>query len=130
MSTAPASPRRLIDSGELLATLADVDIRAELSFRPSRPPNYEVLQKAMSLLAKELAEHPRNMLQKLTECAVELCSADTAGVSLMETQDGEEVFRWEALSGVFASFRNGTMPRHASPCGIVIDRDSMQLIQL
>jgi signal transduction histidine kinase len=58
------------------------------------------------------------------EVAVELCHADTAGISLLEG----DVFRWEALAGVFAEARNGTMPRDASPCGVVIDRNAIQLM--
>jgi signal transduction histidine kinase len=78
------------------------------------------------VLAAEMAEQPRNVLQKLVEIAVELCDADTAGVSLL---DGD-VFRWEAVAGVFAGARGGTMPRAESPCGVCIDRDATQLMYL
>jgi signal transduction histidine kinase/CheY-like chemotaxis protein len=73
-----------------------------------------------------MAENPRNMLQKLVEMALDLCRADTAGISLIEG----DVFRWEALAGVHASSRKGTMPRDASPCGICIDQDATQLMHL
>jgi signal transduction histidine kinase/ActR/RegA family two-component response regulator len=108
------------------ATLDDVDIRSELQSRPHRPPNYEAEHGALTVLAMEMAENPRNMLQKLAETALDLCRADSAGISLMEG----DVFRWEALAGVFASSRNGTMPRDASPCGICIDQDATQLMHL
>ncbi len=74
----------------------------------------------------EMAENPRNMLHKLVEIAVGLCRADTAGVSVL---DGD-VFRWEAVAGVFANARGGTMPRAESPCGVCIDRDATQLMHL
>jgi signal transduction histidine kinase/CheY-like chemotaxis protein len=112
--------------GEATATLEEVDIRAELPSRPRRPVDQEKEDRAFALLAKEMAESPRNMLQKLVEMAVELCRADTAGISLLEG----EVFRWEAIAGVFAAARNGTMPRAASPCGVCIDRNSTQLMHL
>ena len=80
----------------------------------------------MAVLAKEMADNPRNMLQKLVELALELCNADTAGISLLEG----ELFRWEAVAGVFASSRNGTMPRDASPCGVCIERNTTQLMYL
>jgi signal transduction histidine kinase/CheY-like chemotaxis protein len=73
-----------------------------------------------------MAESPRNMLQKLAERALELCQADSAGISLLEG----DVFRWEALAGVFAVFRSGTMPRDASPCGVCIERNATQLMYL
>src|SRR5688500_15201023 len=97
-----------------IATLADVDILNELAERPIRPPNYAREHLAFSQLTAEMAENPRNMLQKLVQVAVELCGAHTAGISLL---DGD-VFRWEAVAGVFASARGGTMPRDQSPCGV------------
>src|SRR5687768_10373731 len=66
------------------------------------------------------------MLQRLTEIALELCRADTAGLSLLEG----ELFRWEGVAGAYASYRNGTMPRGASPCGVCIDQGQTQLMHL
>ena len=109
---------------------AAVDIRSELVTRPSRPPQIEAEDRALAVLAAELAENPRNMLQKLVETALVLCRAETAGISLLETHQGTEVFRWEALAGVFASARNNTMPRDASPCGVCIDENTTVLMYL
>jgi signal transduction histidine kinase len=111
-------------------TLQDVDIRAELPSRPCRRRDYESEHRALAALAQEMTENPRNMLQKLVETAIELCHAETAGISLLEAQDGEEVFRWEALAGVFASYRNKRMPRDASPCGVCIDENRTQLMYM
>jgi signal transduction histidine kinase/ActR/RegA family two-component response regulator len=119
-------PVRKTDTAEQTATLAEVDIRSELLSRPPRTPNLAAEDRALTTLAREMAENPRNMLQKLVEMAVELCNADTAGISLLEGQ----VFRWEAVAGVFASHRNGTMPRAASPCGVCIDQNLPQLMHL
>ena len=112
--------------GPPTATLAEVDIRPILDARPRRSPNFEREDRAYGALATEMAENPRNLLQKLVEVAVDLCSAHTAGISLL---DGD-VFRWEAVAGVFAAARGGTMPRNESPCGVCIDRDSVQLMHL
>jgi signal transduction histidine kinase len=109
-----------------LATLADVDVSAHLHTRPRRAPDYEREHGALTVLAREMAENPRNMLQKLAEIAVDLCECHTAGISLL---DGD-VFRWEAVAGVFAGARGGTMPRDESPCGVCIERDATQLMHL
>lgn len=53
----------------------------------------------------EMANNPRNMLQKLVEVAADLCGAGTAGISLL---DGD-VFRREAVAGTFANARGGTI---------------------
>jgi len=70
--------------------------------------------------------NPGDILQGLSETALDLCGADTAGISLL---DGD-VFRWKGLAGVFAAKRNGTMPRDASPCGVCIDENTTQLMHL
>lgn len=108
------------------ATLADVDIRAELDSRPTRVPDYEREHGAFAVLAAEMAANPRNMLQKLVELALDLCDAHTSGISLL---DGD-VFRWEAVAGMFESARGGTMPRDQSPCGVCTERDATQLMHL
>jgi signal transduction histidine kinase/CheY-like chemotaxis protein len=118
--------RHTDESGGATATFEEVDIRSELSTRPDRPPDSEGLDRALAELATEMAENPRSMLQRLVEAAVDLCKADTAGISLLEG----DVFRWEAVAGVFASYRDGTMPRAASPCGVCIDENVTQLMHL
>ena len=123
---APSQTTRLKTAGRPTATLADVDIRSYLDARPRRPPNREQEERAYSDLATEMADNPHNLLQKLVEVAVELCHAHTAGVSLLEG----DVFRWEAVAGVLASARGGTMPRDESPSGVCIDRDAVQLMHL
>jgi signal transduction histidine kinase/CheY-like chemotaxis protein len=124
---APHEPIRLIPDPDLPITpLEEVDIRSALEARAQRLPNHEAEREAWAALATEMAESPRNMLQKLAERALELCQADSAGISLLEG----DVFRWEALAGVFAVFRSGTMPRDASPCGVCIDRNATQLMYL
>ncbi|HET6892179.1 MAG TPA: hypothetical protein VFH31_13835, partial [Pyrinomonadaceae bacterium] len=104
-------------------TLDGVDIKAELTRRPCRLPDYEAENRALVLLAQEMAENPQNILQKLVEVAHELCRADTAGISLLERHNGEALFRWEALAGTYLGYRNHTMPRSSSPCGTTIDRN-------
>lgn len=51
------------------------------------------------------------MLAQLVDGALDLCRADTVGLSLLEG----DVFRWEAVAGVFSVYRNSAMPRAASP---------------
>ena len=111
-------------------TLEEVDIKGDLLVRPHRPPDYEAENRALLDLAGVMTESPHNILQRLVETALALCRADTAGISLIETHDGEPVFRWEALAGVYAAHRNNTMPRNASPCGTTIDRNNTQLMYL
>jgi hypothetical protein len=116
--------RRQAHSEAPTAVLDEVDILSEFEARPQRVPDYRAEHEAMSTLAREMAENPQNMLQRLAELALELCHADTVGISILNG----ELFRWEALAGVLGFRRNSTMPRNASPCGVCIDRNATQVM--
>lgn len=113
-----------------LLGLEDVVINPELLNRLSKAPDYEAENQALRALAQTLADAPDKILQRLAETAVQLCRAETAGISLLEEQDGTHVFRWVALAGVYSDRLNATMPRDASPCGTTIDRNATQLMYM
>ncbi|MEX0803376.1 MAG: ATP-binding protein [Candidatus Binatia bacterium] len=119
-----------MNTNELPFSLEDVVLNSELVYRPSRPANYEAENEALIALAQIMADSPELILQRLAETALDLCHADTAGISLLENHNGEEVFRWEALAGVYADRLNHLMPRNASPCGTTIDRNTTQLMYM
>ena len=111
-------------------SLEDVVVNSELINRSSRPPDYEAESTALKLLAQTMVDSPETILQTVVETALRLCRAHTAGISLLENHGGQEVFRWEALAGVFADRLNNKMPRNASPCGTTIDRNTTQLMYM
>lgn len=73
-------------------------------------------------LVHALTASPDAVARYLADAARSLTGADSAGISLVDTEDGQEVFRWIATSGEYARYLNGTMPRHFSPCGDVLAR--------
>jgi len=105
----------LIDPGmELHDLLSDSEFldRRDASNRAEK--RFEALQ----TLAHVFTESPRVVLQRLVEIAVEFCGADSAGISLEETDEkGNPTFRWVAISGTFSQYLNGRTPRFFSPCG-------------
>ena len=113
---------------EHLISVDDVIITDWLSKRPGRVPDHAAENRALGALAKELAERPENLLQKLAETLVELGIADSAGISIEEVAEARQ-FRWVALAGVWSHHRGGTIPFDASPCGIVVERDRMMLFE-
>jgi transcriptional regulator with GAF, ATPase, and Fis domain len=130
MDALRSEPSLSFSPPDMQAALVDVDIKEELSQRPSRAPDYEAEHKALLQLAQAMTEHPADVLQKLIDITCEVCRADTAGLSLLETHNGEELFRWEAVAGRYAAYRNHTMPRNASPCGTTVDRNASQLMYM
>jgi CheY-like chemotaxis protein len=100
----------------------------ELSRRRPRRELGAATQASIDALARELATSPRRVLQKLSEVALALCQAHSAGVSLVESDGGREVFRWHAVAGKWAPLVWTTLPRELSPCGTVLDRKGAQLM--
>jgi hypothetical protein len=103
-------------------SLRSVLSTAELSKRPSRAPDYAGECRALMALAEQLAASPDGILQKLTDTALMLCRAQSAGVSLLEP-DGKR-FYWPAISGQWVGQISGGTPRDFGPCGTVMDCDA------
>jgi signal transduction histidine kinase/ActR/RegA family two-component response regulator len=101
---------------------------AELNLRPSRPVDHAPVNGALVTLMQEMVNSPGTILQRLADTALGLCQAHSAGISLLEDEDGRKIFRWHALAGRYAPYLWGTTPREFSPCGTVLDRDTPQLM--
>src|SRR5262245_53876459 len=84
--------------------LQDIFITYELAQRPRRMPDYQAENQGLVMLARGLSQSPDSILQQVAELALELCQAETAGISLIEQNEGQIVFRWRALAGVFAMY--------------------------
>ena len=95
--------------------------------RPFRSEDFGAENRALVALADELANQPRNLLQKLAEIALELCNADSAGISILEP-DGKAL-RWHACAGSFAKHAGAIIPRSDSPCSMVIEQDLPILLE-
>jgi hypothetical protein len=65
---------------------------AEMQSRPSRAPDYEAESRALMELSRQLAASPGSILQALAETALNLCSAHSAGLSLLEDGDQRNHF--------------------------------------
>jgi len=115
------------DKDALVNCVDEVLITSQLAVRPSRPPDYEAESQAMLELGDELRTDPGNVLKKLTELAMKLCHADSAGISILESEAEREIFRWHAITGGFAPNHYGSLPRDSSPCGTVVAHNRVML---
>jgi len=109
-------------------SLDAVLITAELARRPARAPEFEAESRALVALLKALKKADSHLLEELTKAALSLCRAHSAGISVQEEDHGRQVFRWRAAAGSWLPYLHGTMPREASPSGIVLDRRTPQLM--
>ncbi len=102
-----------------VASLESVLFTEELARRPTRPPDYEAESRAMAVLVQRLADSPGTILQSLATTVLELCSADSAGLSIL-TADKQR-FEWPAIAGAWQPHIGGGTPRDFGPCGDVVD---------
>ncbi|MEZ0391578.1 MAG: ATP-binding protein [Pseudobdellovibrionaceae bacterium] len=108
-------------------SLDEVIATFELQKRKSKPANYEAEAQGFRELGECLALATDDILQKLTDVALRLCQAHSAGISLVDP-DGQN-FRWRAISGQLKRFLGGKLPRSFSPCGEVLDQKKPLLMQ-
>src|SRR5215471_7136763 len=109
------------------ASLDDVLITAELARRLARSPEYAAENRALTALAHAMADSPQTILQKLEETSLDLCRADSAGISILEPGGTAGVFRCRAIAGQLASNVLIETPRETSVCGTVLDREASLL---
>jgi hypothetical protein len=78
-------------------------------------------------LSRALLERPETILQELVDAAVDLCGADSAGISI-EKEDGNdrEFYHWIATAGLYSGFLNAILPRYPSACGLCLERGHAQ----
>jgi GAF domain-containing protein len=100
-----------------------------LDSRPWRTPDHKRESDALAALAVAAPGSTQAVLQALVETAMHLCDAHSAGISLLDEGPREPVFRWHAVAGRFAANLGGTIGRDASPCGLVVQKDSVELFQ-
>jgi PAS domain S-box-containing protein len=91
-----------------------------LKSREARTPDYAAENRALVSLMRELSGSPQTILAKLVTTILELCSAHSAGVSLLD--DSRSRFYWPAVGGRWADKVGGGTPRDFGPCGTVLDR--------
>ncbi|HEU4654063.1 MAG TPA: PAS domain-containing protein, partial [Steroidobacteraceae bacterium] len=114
--------------GDPLLPFDSIDITSTLASRPARAPNYAAENAALGRLIKEVSGSSASVLQSLVDATLALSGAHSAGISLLESVDGEQCFVWRAVSGRWARLTGSTMARNASPCGDVLNRKAALLL--
>jgi hypothetical protein len=110
-----------------------IDILSDPQYASRKPNARDVsLQMAgLGRLAQAFVENPETILQELVNAAVDLCGADSAGISI-EKQDrtDEHFYHWVATAGLYSGFLNAILPRYPSACGICLERGRPQLFRV
>ena len=115
------APERVSANSSRKAVPASVFITAELLRRPPKKTDYLQEKLALQDLARQMADHPADVLPHLVDLAIEICGGTSGGISLYEENPPPGVFRWHYLRGNLEKFTGGTTPRDFSPCGVTLD---------
>ena len=110
--------------------LNQVVVTGELNRRRWRLPDYESENRVLVELIDVMAHQfdGDSVLQRLVEIALQVCRADSAGVSILERDDkAQEVFRWRAAVGQWFVHRGDVIPREGLS-GTVLDRNEAMLM--
>ena len=82
-------------------------------------------------LSRAMTENPDTILQELVNTAVELCGADSAGISLVkEDATPDRFYEWVATAGQYSDFLHAVLPQYPSACGVCLDRGAPQIFRV
>jgi hypothetical protein len=111
------------------AGLEVLDLRTDSAFarRNLHARDIGAQMAGLQRLSRALLEKPDTILQELVSAAVDLCGADSAGISV-EKEDGsdKEFYHWIATAGEYSGFLNAILPRNPSACGLCLERGHPQ----
>lgn len=125
---AASAPTPSADSG---LEVLDLDTHAGFTSRNLHPRDLVTQMEGLRRLTRSFVENPDSILQELVNAAVDLCGADSAGISL-ETEEKSDAnfYHWVATAGQYNGFLNAVLPRYPSACGICLERGKPQLFRV
>lgn len=106
-----------------------MDLRADPAFaaRKLHARDIGMQMAGLQRLSRALLENPKTILQELVHAAVDLCGADSAGISIEKENGGEQDFyHWVATAGTYSGFLGAVLPRYPSACGLCLERNHAQ----
>ncbi len=120
-----------LNAAECGLEVIDLATYSEFYERPLQFRNTARQTIGMTRLAQALVDAPQTILQQLVDAAIELCGADSAGISV-ERQDpaGSLYYKWEATAGIYAHLLHAILPSAPSACGQCLERGGPQLFRV
>ena len=109
----------------------DLDTHTEFAARSLHRRDVTMQMEGLRRLTHTFVESPDTILQELVNAAVELCGADSAGISF-ETDEKSDAnfYHWVATAGQYNGFLHAVLPRYPSACGICLERGKPQLFRV
>ncbi len=109
----------------------DLDTHTEFGARSLHPRDITAQIEGLRRLTHSFVMSPDTILQELVNAAVDLCGADSAGISLeTEEKSDKNFYHWVATAGQYNGFMNAVLPRYPSACGVCLERGKPQLFRV
>lgn len=109
----------------------DLDTHKEFLERSLHKRDLAAQMEGLRRLTHSFVQSPGTILQELVNAAVDLCGADSAGISLeMEEKSDTAFYHWVATAGQYNGFLSAVLPRYPSACGICLERGKPQLFRV
>jgi signal transduction histidine kinase len=122
-----------VDSTTVDTGLEVIDLVEDASFAQRHLHERDVVtqMEGMRRVARAFINKPDTILQELVNAAVELCGADSAGISIeRENRTDTDFYEWVATAGAYSGFLNAVLPRSPSACGVCLERGRPQLFRV
>lgn len=110
-------------------TLQEILVTTELEARRTRQPNVFAERRALNTIRRRASYGRPAVLQAICEQALELCIAESAGVSILVASEDAKRFSWDTLLGRLTPFAGGSAPYEYSPCGVCLRLGAAQLFR-
>jgi hypothetical protein len=110
-----------------------VDIMTDVKFRARKlhVRDASMQMGALQRLGRAFVEQPETILQELVKAAVDVCGADSSGISIeREDRTDKDFYHWVATAGSYSGFLNSVLPRYPSACGVCLERGRPQLFRV
>jgi signal transduction histidine kinase len=110
-----------------------IDLQSDSLFAARRLHTRDVASQieGMRRLARAFVDHPDTILQELVNAAVDLCGADSAGISIEQDERTDaNYYQWVATAGQYQQFLHATLPRSPSACSVCLERGQAQIFRV
>src|ERR1700743_2393452 len=122
-----------VDSIAVDTGLEVIDLVEDASFAERHLHERDVVtqMEGMRRVARAFINNPDTILQELVNAAVELCGADSAGISIeRENRTDAEYYQWVATPAQYAGYLTSMLPRYPSACAMCLERGQPQIFRV
>jgi hypothetical protein len=112
--------------------LVVLDLVSDHTFARRRLHVHDVAEQmqGMNQLAHAFVGAPDTILQVLVDAAVDLCGAESAGISIERKQSTATFYEWVATAGQYRRFLNAMLPLYPSACSVCLERGRPQIFRV